>query len=208
MEFWFASSNKGKIRELEGFLLREFSLEKGGISLEFHSQSEISVYSSPPETGDSFEANARIKARGLRALKSSCWVIADDSGLEVEGLNNLPGVHSARYAGDKATDIENRAKLLKMVGLRCATHRQAQFRCVMVVYSPKGVESVVEGVLKGSISRQERGAKGFGYDPLFIPEGWEKTMAEMELHEKNQISHRGQALNQVVKILQSEGEGD
>lgn len=197
MEVWIASSNKGKVREIGAFLSEHVSFP-----FEVHSQDEISVYFPPPETGDSFEANARIKARGLRALKTSHWVLADDSGLEAEGLNHFPGVHSARYAGDRATDVENRAKLLKMINLRCAMNRRAKFRCVIVAYSPEGVEYVVEGVLKGSISHQMKGTKGFGYDPLFIPEGLEKTMAEIELHEKNEMSHRGRALSQFTEIFQ------
>ena len=196
MDLWIASSNKGKIREFKTILSDLVSFP-----LETHSQSELSVYAPAPEIGESFETNARIKARSLRAIKKDSWVTADDSGLEVEGLNNLPGVHSARYAGDKATDVENTAKLLKMIRLRSPTHRKAQFRCVIVAYSPSGNEYVTEGVLIGEIGHSMRGAGGFGYDNVFIPKGWENTLAEMGLAEKNRISHRGIALRQFAKIL-------
>lgn len=195
MELWIASSNKGKIREFKSLLI-----DKVPFPLEIHSQDELPVYSLPRETGDSFEANARIKAKALRGMKKECWVIADDSGLEVEGLNGLPGVHSARYAGHRATDVENAIKLLKMISLRSATHRKAQFRCVIVAYSPDGSECIAEGVLRGEISRAMRGTGGFGYDSIFIPEGRENTLAEMEFAEKNQISHRGMALCRFSKL--------
>ena len=194
MNVWIASSNKGKIREFKEILSYHTSF-----SLDFHAQSEISYYTPPPETGDSFEANARIKVRSICAIKKACWVVADDSGLEVEGLNYLPGVHSARYAGPRATDKENIDKLLKMIHLRCPTQRQAQFRCVIVASSPTDQEFVVEGTLRGHIIPNLRGTKGFGYDSVFVPQGKKHTLAEMELAEKNQISHRGIALRQLAK---------
>ena len=196
MELWIASSNKGKIREFESLLQDLLSCP-----VEIYSQDKLPVYSSPLETGDSFEANARIKARTLHVMKKKCWVLADDSGLEVEGLNNLPGVHSARYAGDKATDVENTTKVLKMINLRSATHRQAQFRCFMIAYSPDGTEHLAEGVLKGKISHAMSGTRGFGYDNIFIPEGQDKTLAEITSIEKNKISHRAMALRQLAKLF-------
>ena len=198
MELWIASSNKGKIREFKNLLLDHLSLP-----MEIHSQDELPVYFPPPETGDSFEANARIKARALHGIKKNCWVLADDSGLEVEGLNNLPGVHSARYAGNKATDVENTTKLLKMISLRSPNHRKAQFRCIIVAYSPKGEEHILEGVLKGKISTTMRGTEGFGYDSVFIPLGQDKTLAEITLTEKNQISHRAIALHKFTQHLEA-----
>lgn len=198
-EMWIASSNRGKVREL-----RRLVAEHIPLPLEIHSQSELPFYSSPQETGTSFEVNARIKARSLQAIKRTCWVMADDSGLEVEGLNHLPGVHSARYAGQRATDVENTIKLLKMIQLRCPTHRQAQFRCVIVAYSHTGTEYVVEGTLRGHISAKMQGAHGFGYDNVFIPEGQKHTLAEINVSEKNRISHRSIALCQLAEKIMAE----
>ncbi|MCB9025550.1 MAG: RdgB/HAM1 family non-canonical purine NTP pyrophosphatase [Bdellovibrionaceae bacterium] len=188
MELWVATSNAGKLNEIRNFFM--------GTSVNVHSISELPVYTSPKESGKSFDENARIKAKALRAVKNNVWVLAEDSGLEVEGLNNMPGIHSARYAGENASDAENIAKLLKMMSLRSATHRAAQFRCSMMVIDPDGNESLFYGTLKGNISRVLRGNNGFGYDPIFIPEGCEKTLAEMSPAEKNKISHRIQALRE------------
>jgi XTP/dITP diphosphohydrolase len=191
MELWVATGNRGKFIEFKTLLP----------GLELHMQSELPVFSQPPENGKTFEENARIKARALKSVKSGVWVVADDSGLEVAGLGNLPGIHSARYAGPKATDPENVAKLLKMIGLKTASNRQAQFRCSLVVYSPTGEETVVEGLLKGTIASKPAGTDGFGYDSVFIPEGETKTLAELGLTKKNQISHRAQAIRKIQTVI-------
>ena len=191
MKLWVATSNKGKLDEVRHIL--------GDCGMEIKSLAELGSYTSPPETASDFVGNARIKAKSLHAVKPEDWVIADDSGLEVDGLNKLPGVHSARYAGDKASDAANTAKLLKMMSLRSATNRQAQFVCVVVAINPEGQEFVFEGFLKGEISRQQRGTNGFGYDSVFIPEGFDKTLAEVNAAEKNRISHRAAALRDFRK---------
>ena len=170
-------------------------------NVDVHAQGEISYFSPPPEDGDSFEANARKKAKSLNAVKSDCWVFGEDSGLECEGLGNLPGIHSARYAGPKAADSENNAKLLKMLDLRAYDKRAAQFRCVIVAYSPDGKEYVLEGSMKGEIAKKATGNAGFGYDPVFIPEGETKTLAELGAGFKNKISHRAQALRKLCEVL-------
>lgn len=189
---WIATTNRGKLIEFQQ-LLPGWTVK---------SVADLKTYSQPPETGKTFEENARIKAKSLKAMAGADWVVADDSGLEVEGLGNLPGVHSARYAGPKASDAENNAKLLKMSQMRLASDkRQAQFRCVLVAYSPEGKEFVVEGILKGVVAEKMRGTTGFGYDPLFIPEGHDKTLAELGLAVKNQISHRSQAIKKLKEIL-------
>lgn len=188
MEIWVATTNNGKLSEIKNFFM--------GTNVEIHSIDELPVYTSPAETGSTFEENARIKAKALRAVKNDVWVLAEDSGLEVDGLNNMPGVHSARYAGDNASDHVNTAKLLKMMSLRSATNRKAQFRCCMIVMSPEGNETIFNGILKGEISRSQKGTGGFGYDPVFIPEGFEKTLSELQPGEKNQVSHRADALRQ------------
>ena len=195
MDLWVATTNAGKLNEIKNFFM--------GSSIEVHSIKELAVYAPPKETGQSFIENARIKAKALKAVKPDCWVLAEDSGLEVEGLNNMPGIHSSRYAGENASDGENIAKLLKMMSLRSATHRVAQFRCSMIVIDPNGNECQYAGLLKGKISRTVRGQNGFGYDPIFIPGGSEKTLAEMSPSEKNQISHRIQALREFRQQLNS-----
>lgn len=189
---WVATTNQGK--------LNEFRNLSDGVA-EIHSLSELSFYAPPPETGKTFEENARIKARSLKAVRPGVWVVADDSGLEVEGLGGLPGVHSARYAGEKASDGENVAKLLKMVQIRTSLNRKAQFRCVLVAIDPNGKEHVINGIVEGQISPAARGKGGFGYDPVFIPEGHDKTFAELGASVKNQISHRGTAIRELLSLL-------
>ncbi len=191
MEIWIATGNQGKLKEFERLL--SFATVK--------SINDIPGITMPPETGKTFSDNARIKAKALRAIKNESWVIADDSGIECEGLNHLPGVHSARYAGPNARDVENTAKLLKMIDMRSATNRRAQFKCVIVAYDPAGKEYVFEGVLKGTISKDIRGTNGFGYDNVFIPDGHTKTTAEMDMAEKNKISHRGAAIQQFIRVI-------
>jgi len=190
---WIATTNQGKVNEFRNLM---------GGQVEIHTAGELSVYSAPPETGKTFEENARIKARSLRAMKPGVWVVADDSGLEVPGLGGLPGIHSARYAGEKAKDPENVAKLLKMMQLRSATAREAQFVCTLVVFDPEGKEHVINGIVKGKISDKVRGTTGFGYDPVFIPEGHDKTFSELGIAVKNQLSHRGAAIRELAKLMQ------
>jgi XTP/dITP diphosphohydrolase len=194
-ELWVATTNPGKLNEFRNLMSQ---------TADIHSSGEIKVYSQPPENGKTFEENARIKARSLKAMKPGTWVVADDSGLEVEGLGGLPGIHSARYAGEKARDPENVAKLLKMMALRSATNRTAQFRCVFVVYDPTGKEHVIEGTVKGTISTAARGTTGFGYDPVFIPDGQTKTYSELGIAVKNQGSHRAQAIQKLARLLLQE----
>lgn len=193
-ELWISTTNQGKLNEFRNIL---------GASVATHSVSELRSYSAPPETGTTFEENARIKARTLKALKPGTWVVADDSGLEVPGLGGLPGVHSARYAGDKASDAENVAKLLKMIQIRSATNRAAQMVCVLVAYDPNGGEHVIRGEIKGSIATTARGKTGFGYDPVFMPEGQDKTYAELGPAVKNQSSHRAQAIRELFRLMQT-----
>ncbi len=192
-QLWISTTNQNKLSEFKNIL---------GSQVEIHSVSELSFYSAPPETGKTFTDNARIKAKTLKALKPGTWVVADDSGLEADGLGGLPGIHSARYAGDKAGDGENVAKLLKMIQIRSAQNRKAQMICVLVAYDPMGTEHVVQGVIKGEIATTSRGKSGFGYDPVFIPEGHDKTYAELGAAVKNQTSHRSQAIRELLRLIQ------
>ncbi len=197
MELWIASSNTGKIKEFQN-LLFDFP------TVHVRTQNEISGFTTREENGDSFLANARIKAKSLRSIKNEAWVLADDSGLEVLGLGNLPGIHSARYAGPKARDSENIAKLLKMMKIRNVSDRTAQFKAALVAISPTGEEFTFEGLMKGLISTQVVGNHGFGYDPIFIPDGQNQTLAELGPGYKNQKSHRALAFKQFLDILKAQ----
>ncbi len=196
MEFWIATSNKGKVSEMRSL----FASVPGS---EIHTQSEIAGFTPRPEDGKTFIENARIKAKTLAAIKSNMWVLGEDSGLEVEGLGQLPGIHSARYAGPHASDNENIAKLLKMIGLRSAQNRKARFVCALVVKTPNGEEWVFEGELQGTITHKPQGQMGFGYDPIFLPLNETKTMAELGPSFKNQNSHRAHAIKAFLQRLKS-----
>ncbi len=143
------------------------------------------------EDGLSFQANSVKKAVSL-AMRARCWTLADDSGLEVEALNGAPGVCSARYAGQPSNTAANNAKLL--AELKQSANRTARFVCVLALASPSGRAQIVEGVCQGRILHSARGTKGFGYDPLFVPEGHVMSFAEMDPSLKNTISHRARAL--------------
>lgn len=194
MELWIATGNKGKLEEYKLAL-------KSIPDLQIHHQGELKSFTPRPEDGADFLANARIKAKSLKAIKPQAWVLGEDSGLEVIGLNNLPGIHSARYAGQNASDSENVAKLLKMMTIRNISPRTAQFQCVSVVYTPDNQEWIFEGSLKGNISQKVSGQMGFGYDPVFVPEGETKTLAELGPGYKIQHSHRAQALSLFLEKL-------
>ncbi len=191
IQLWVATTNKGKLDEFKNLLMNVATI---------HSPNELSSYYPPKETGQTFVENARIKARSLKAVAKG-WVVADDSGLVVEGLGGLPGIHSARYAGEKASDHENVAKLLKMIGLKSSGNRKAKFVCAFVAYSPEGVEHVIETEYAGEISNKVLGKTGFGYDPVFIPEGQTKTLAELGSAFKNQHSHRAQAIRALKQLF-------
>lgn len=197
MEFWISTTNKGK--------LSEFKLGLGGAfpDIQIHAVSEIPAYQAPPENGTTFLDNARIKARSLKAIKPEAYVLADDSGLEVKGLGGLPGIHSARYAGPHARDSENVAKLLKMLQIRNITDRSAKFVCTLVVLTPEKEEWVFQGEMSGVIAKNVAGQHGFGYDPVFIPDGQTQTLAELGLGFKNQHCHRAKALAGLIEKLKT-----
>lgn len=194
IQLWVATSNKGKLDEFKNILMNVAQI---------HSPAELSAYASPKETGTTFVENARIKAKSLRAVVDG-WVVADDSGLVVDGLGGLPGIHSARYAGEKASDGENIAKLLKMMQMRSPSNRKAKFVCAFVAISPSGKEHVIEKEFSGQISQKVSGKSGFGYDPIFIPEGQNQTISELGAAFKNQHSHRAQAIRTLKSLFESE----
>ena len=194
MELWIATGNKGKLEEYKLTLAKYPQIKT-------HSQAELLAFTPRPEDGKTFLDNARIKAKSVKALKPASYVLGEDAGLEVEGLGNLPGIHTARYAGPHARDSENIAELLKMMQIRNVPNRNAQFKCVTVVLTPDGEEWIFEGLLKDTISSKVIGNLGFGYDPVFIPEAETKTLAELGPGYKIQKSHRALALNQFLSRL-------
>jgi len=151
------------------------------------------------EDADTFEGNALKKAREISA-HTGLAALADDSGLEVDALGGAPGVYSARYAGEKATDAENVGKLLRELS-RAEGERTARFHCVIALVLPDGAEEVFDGKVEGRIGGAGRGHNGFGYDPVFFPEGHERTFAEMDASEKDSMSHRGRALEKFREYL-------
>ena len=165
----------------------------------------MSDFSNVPEieeNGRTFIENALKKARYYSKYFGKV-TLADDSGLEVDSLKGLPGVYSARYAGERASSQENNKKLLREMEGVPISKRGAGFRCVIAVVSPDGRELLAEGSCKGRIGFGEKGRRGFGYDPLFILPNYGKTMAQLSLEEKNRVSHRGKALKKIRKRIQS-----
>ena len=151
------------------------------------------------ETAETFVGNARIKARAIAPRHPGAWVMADDSGLEVAALGGAPGVRSARYAGRDGDTPANNALLLK--NLSGVTDRRARFTCAIVLVSPDGTEHEVVGHCPGRIAEEPSGGGGFGYDPLFVPDGYDRSFAELSADEKNAISHRGRALSAARALL-------
>lgn len=184
-----ASKNQGKLRELQS-LLASLPLE---IELMPKDAPEIA------ETGSTFLANAEIKARAL--WRSGIYTLADDSGLCVDALDDAPGVHSARFAGESKNDAANIQLLLEKMAEIPDEQRQAHFSCVLVLKKPDGAELVCEGRVDGQILRSGRGSDGFGYDPVFSLPELQKTMAELDLATKNALSHRGMAFAQLRNVL-------
>ena len=169
-----------------------------GDKIEVLSLKDINCDADIPETADTLEGNAALKAEYIyKNYGLDCF--ADDTGLEVEALGGAPGVYSARYAGGDGHDSEaNMRKLLKE--LDGEQNRKAQFRTAICLIE-QGEEHLFEGIVKGSIIEQKRGASGFGYDPVFMPEGYEETFAEMGNAEKNKISHRARAVEKLCEYL-------
>ena len=158
---------------------------------------EVGITEDIPETGATLDENASIKARYVYE-RTGLNCFADDTGLEVEALDGAPGVHSARYATDGHDFAANNRKLLRE--LEGKANRKARFRTVISLIVD-GIERQVEGIVEGEITTSESGAEGFGYDPLFMPEGYDRTFAEMSAEEKNAISHRGRAVAKLVEML-------
>lgn len=198
-----ATNNAHKVSEIRSALDFE--------GWQFKTLAEAGLISDPAEDADSFEGNARIKARAAREAAAArgevVAVLADDSGLEVDALGGAPGVYSSRYAGEDADDAANNAKLLVELDAVEAPERTARFACTLVFIDEDGAETVARGTVEGAIGFKERGSEGFGYDPLFLPAqfGGDRTLAEASQAEKNGISHRGNALRALRGILAAQG---
>lgn len=189
IELVFATNNKNKLDEVKAIVGNRFFIK---------SLDEIGCYDDIPETGDTFEENAKQKSDYLyRHFQLDSF--ADDSGLEVETLNNEPGVYSARYSGTRNME-DNIDLLLKKLGNN--TNRRACFRTVISLYFNKE-QHFFEGVIYGQITHERRGTEGFGYDPVFVPNGYDRTFAEMSATEKNDISHRAIATRKLGAYLSS-----
>ncbi|OYU79310.1 MAG: non-canonical purine NTP pyrophosphatase [Flavobacterium sp. BFFFF1] len=190
MKLVFASSNKNKIAEIQAMLPPHFKI----LSLE-----DIGCTEEIPETADTIEGNAILKADYVTE-KYGYDCFADDSGLEVSALDGAPGVYSARYAGEQKNAMDNMQKLLE--ALATENDRSAQFKTVLAL-NLNNEKHLFPGILRGTITNTMRGTNGFGYDPIFQPEGYERNLAEFTMEEKAAISHRGIAVKQLVSFLEA-----
>lgn len=193
MDLLLATRNPNKTREFAQIIENEFK-----VSDLSRATNSLAV----EETGRTFEENAILKALAVPPDRSQ-FVVADDSGLEVDALEGAPGIYSARYAGANASDQENVAKLLRELAKRNipASKRTARFRCVIALARAGKVLATFEGVAEGTIVNPARGQGGFGYDPVFLPTDFQETFAELLVETKNRISHRAQATRKLVQYL-------
>lgn len=195
MKLIFATGNQGKMKEIrmvmEDLGMEILSMKEAGLDMEIE------------ENGTTFEENALIKARAIAQRVEDAIVLADDSGLEVDYLNKEPGVHSSRYMGeDTSYDIKNQHIMDLLEGAE-GKQRSARFVCTIAAVFPDGREQVVRAAIEGRIARESKGSNGFGYDPIFYVPEFECTTAELTLEQKNKISHRGKALEQMKEIIKA-----
>ncbi|MGS2763259.1 non-canonical purine NTP diphosphatase [Sinomicrobium sp. M5D2P9] len=192
MKLVFATHNKNKLYEVQALLPESITV----LSLD-----DINCNEDIPETSDTIEGNAVQKADYIRE-KYGYDCFADDTGLEVHSLDGAPGVYSARYAGEAKDPEANTAKLLEE--LRNKPDRSARFKTVIALHLD-GEQLLFEGIVNGTIAQQKSGDKGFGYDPVFTPDGYDKTFAQLPLDIKNNIGHRGKAVKQLIEYLKDKG---
>ena len=187
-----ASTNPGKIAEVRQIM--------AGLPLVLLTSDDVGGWPEIEETGDTYLANALLKARAVAAVTGKA-ALADDSGIEVDALDGAPGVRSARFSGEQASDEDNNAKLIESLDGVPSERRGARYRCVAVLVTPDGEEIAGIGSCEGRIGFEPRGTGGFGYDPWFVPEHESRTMAELTAEEKHAISHRGKALRGLADKL-------
>ena len=192
MQLLFCSTNIHKSKEIQHKLGPTYALK---------SLNDVGFTGEIEETAFTFEGNAKLKAEfGFQHYHLPCF--SDDSGLEVEALNLEPGVYSARYAGELKNDQRNTEKLLeKLVGI---TNRKACFKTVLIYIDKNGAKYSFEGRVDGTIISEQKGTHGFGYDPVFVPEGFDKTFAEMDMEEKSTLSHRARAVEKFIHFLKKQ----
>jgi len=189
MKLVFASNNKNKIQEIQALVPNTFQI----VSLE-----DIGCFEDIPETADTIEGNAILKANYVTE-KYGYDCFADDTGLEVDALNGAPGVYSARYAGEQKDANDNMDKLLSE--LKDKSNRKANFKTVIAL-NLNGKQNLFTGIINGKIIEEKIGTNGFGYDPIFVADGFDKTFAELTMEEKSTISHRGIAVKELILFLQ------
>lgn len=189
-----ASRNAKKLEELRRIL--------AGAGIDVLGLDDVAPFPEAPETGATFEENALAKARDAAAA-TGLPAVADDSGLTVDALNGMPGVLSARWAGSAKSDAANLKLVLEQVADVPDERLTAAFVCAAALVRPDGEEVVVRGEWRGTLAREPRGTNGFGYDPIFVPEGETRTSAELSSAEKDKVSHRGRALNQLLPHLRA-----
>jgi XTP/dITP diphosphohydrolase len=192
-----ATRNPGKLAELRRILAA------AGVSAAVTDLDDVPGMPEVAETGRSFTDNALLKARAVAAF-TGLPAVADDSGLCVDALNGMPGVLSARWSGSHGDDEANLQLLLAQLADVPAGERGAQFVCVAALVLPSGGEHLAEGTVLGQLTRSPRGSNGFGYDPIFVPDGFELTTAQMSAEEKDKISHRGKALRALAPVIARE----
>ena len=191
-----ATSNAHKVKEFKELF--------NGCHFEISSAEVCGGMPQVVEDGDSFATNARIKAIALRDLApNKSWILSDDSGLEVDALEGAPGIYSARYAGYGASDSKNMKKLLSELSDRAEGDRKAHFRCVLCLIDTEGNESYHEGISQGVIASGSFGSEGFGYDPIFIPDGYSESFGQLGKEIKARCSHRALAVQAMLKFLEA-----
>ena len=196
MHFYFASGNAHKAAELQSLA------QASALPMQIHSAGAVGGMPAVREDAGTFAGNARKKAAALRPLlPGNGWSIADDSGLCVDALDGGPGVESAYYAGQHSDSAANLAKLVAVMRDVPDARRGAQFRCVLLAIGPAGEEKAFEGACAGRLLQAPRGGAGFGYDPLFVPAGYEETFAELGEEVKNRISHRARAWEKMAEWM-------
>lgn len=191
MNLIFATSNSNKLKEIKNLLPKEICI---------NDLNSLNFFEEIPENENSIEKNAEFKANFIHS-KYNINVFADDTGLEVEMLNGEPGVYSARYAGEDCNSNKNMEKLLKK--LINKENRKARFKTVIALVLNNKLHHF-EGIVNGTIAHSKKGDKGFGYDPIFIPEGYKKSFAELSLNEKNEISHRSIAVKKLINFIKNQ----
>jgi len=193
LDILIGTGNRGKVTEIKRAL--------SGLPLNLHLITDFPTITSPDESGDTYAANAIIKAQSY-AQQTGLWTLADDSGLEVASLDGMPGVRSARFGGEGLSDANRTNLLLSELSTVDDSQRSARFVCSMVIAKQTSeVINVAHGICEGSIAHAPSGDEGFGYDPVFIPVGYQTTFAEMPLSLKNTLSHRGKALAATRQFL-------